>query len=253
MIVTNSRIKIFYILSLSFIILSCSSDDAPVDSNEETNTVLRSVNIEEKLYGEAKIEYTVTYNTDGDNYVRKIDFGSNKVEFFYDDENNIVEERFKLNGTLNQRTVYKYDSNNRRSKKEVFYNDNTTPDEIGNYTFNSKNQLISTDRETFTYDEDGNLATSQFIGGENVTHYRYDNKFRPDKNLKPINYFFYRTNNSLGGNIVGEEEKNGQGNDVYKQTWEYEYSNENLPIKRTLIISEGSSEIESNTAEYIYN
>jgi hypothetical protein len=245
-----NKLNLLLGILIGLTILSCSSDD---DNNQESNNsiILKSVQVQEKLFNESEINYSVNYILNSEGYVESIEFGNNQSIFIYDN-NNIIEENFYVNNVLNEKSVFTYDIQNRRIKKEVYYNGNSQPDEIINYFYNSNNQLISTDDENYTYDSDGNLATLNYVGGTETTYFEYEQTNNPLKNLRPINYFFYRTNNNNIGNLISEEQKDSNNNSIYKQVWSYEYSNLNYPTKRTLVSSEGTSELELNVVNYTY-
>jgi len=179
------------------------------------------------------------------------------TEFEYDNQNRITKmSKYSTNEDFNKTQTLTYSGNDLvRIVSEVFYlNDDEEYTKSGNiirsstgYTIELDNDGYPTKRErasegfsfvtTYQY-QSGNLTKvsfkqmwDDFITGEGITEYKYDNMKSPFLYCKtPKWYFICVIDNSIQNNIT---EKNHMYNKV-EYTYEYEYNNAGFPTKMTM-------------------
>ncbi|GAA4314377.1 hypothetical protein GCM10023115_28510 [Pontixanthobacter gangjinensis] len=280
--------KFLLLVALPFI-FSCSSDSPEVpDTTSSEGSLIKS----EKEYFFGALEKETTYYYNPDNTISKIEFNSvhegvGNFEYFYDENGRMEyftlslvdpfgDEREEVSTLFYEGeriarvcTDISMTSQNDSfpvkpmvDKTEFEYNSQGLVTKIIRYSYGD--QESSTCEELpyidstvdMEFDTKGNLSRMEDSGnffGSNYLTYTHDDTFHPYRNLKPV---YYRNiyNYSSENNVIAAEEFDADTNEkIGYVKYEYEFNENNYPIRLDKIWSTSDNSIyQSSAFEYTY-
>jgi hypothetical protein len=185
---------------------------------------------------------TITYTYDDHNRITMISepTGQNKGNFsmtYLEDGRVNVAKRLTNSGAV----ITEYDFFYTSDSQGYYFHGPNLPLDTAVFIFNAKNQVIKvqskrTGYSSFTYDGQGNVATSVAAGSDNTNTifdnvtYLYDNQKNPFSDIPPNNYcFMYLGDNEESTLINNIKFKNGD-------TYTYTYNSDGFPINGNIDI-----------------
>lgn len=265
---TMKNFKLLFGLLISAIILSCSSDDSG-EIGEQLNPKLPKKIISTYNTPNSPV-YSYEFSYNSNNTIREIihkeDGESDWVWKFYYENDIPVKSELIYGAIIN--VVYEYENEQLMYER---YSNSNFPDDYVNFRYFYTNGKLDyagfvNTGVFFYYDFDSNGNKTKQEDSNGVTLYTYDNKKNPFINLSskmnPI-FICNQIAEELGVHARGELTLflNSNPNNItiinrnnYFITFEYEYDNEDYPIKLTRAIeaSSGNNYNQIYTFEY-YN
>jgi hypothetical protein len=225
--------KIIFLISLIFVLYSCSTEDSSEDSNNNEVVLLKKLEQSNDL----DIEY-YKYNGTKLNYVSIGDESGQiwRLQFTYSGDLITKTEWFENNQPTGEKDVNTY-SNNKLSEVRI-YSPGAILEYIENYTYNSDG-TVDIITEGFNgnsggfvkifIDSNNNTIKKDYLGGY-VKLFEFDNKNNPYKNITGLNKIF-----SLGGRSVGNNNITKEIMPYGNKLFNYQYNSQNYPISCELL------------------
>lgn len=281
----KNKIVITLILIISFV--SC-------ENKKELNNDLKEFN----LYGKVKQIKNKYYEANESfGEIGKGEFGGVIIKIFNPDGNQVEEKNYNPDGSVNHKTIFKHNHKGLKTEERP-YNKDGNPFNYYNYSYNDADQILSkiwfnnssneiVQRETFEYDEKGNLITETTFSSNtisSVSKYKFDdlgrkieyNYFDNNGFLKWIRKYNYDDNNRLledisidsyskemtkktgyrydkFGNIIEENKYNSDSSLKERTVFEYEYDKNNNWIKKITYNNEAPKYILEREIVYLVN
>jgi hypothetical protein len=236
--------KIFYVLSITFLILqSCSSDDSSGDSSESSNqtTLLKKI-----VFSGQSINFTYQGNK-----LTKIVYPQGNYSYYlitYTGDLITRTEGFNNNNQPMNHDVFIY-SNNLLTQQKVYSNPNTL-EKTYTFTYNSNNSITkNTANSSILYNLDnvGNIIErKEYYNNslQNTYTYIYDQKNNPFKNVIGYNPLIFGPNLVLWSmstnNVISQAGSSGFSNN-------FQYNNQLYPTSVT-----STSSGQTTQANYYY-
>jgi hypothetical protein len=235
--------KLFYLLSITFLILqSCSSDNQDNSSNSSDNILLKKIVVSGQ-------SINFTYNG---NKIIKIVYPQGSYSYYlitYTGDQITRTEGFDNNNQPLNHDVFIY-SNNLLVQQKV-YSDINTLEKTHNFTYNSNNTITKTSNNSsivYDLDNNGNITKCRNYFNNSLQstyNYSYDNKNNPFKNVTGFNPLIFGPNLTLWSMST---------NNVINQTGSASFSNNhqyNSQLYPISVITTSSGQI--TQANYYYN
>ena len=248
--------NILIILFVGLIIISCSSDENN-DSNENSQELQKLIMISDTELDSDEIQSTIELIYDNENLtsIKEIFVGigeniwnytysGNQLETVNDIPVSLINDILIIEYTY-EREEYIVENNKLVSLTAYFRDELDEP-----FQFNFK--------ELYTY-SNNNITETRFLDSNNsvtgFNTYEYDNMNNAIKGLKDINRWIFPNSSIYGisdNNVVNRKEFDEDGNLLTEFQYEYEYDNNDFPIKRqtTYIPENGTSSIDTQFFTY---
>ncbi len=231
-------------LLYSLVIIICFAAGCKKDQQNNKVYLLKQQIIDDRIEGHPLDTTTYTYSDQ--NRILSITDGTppNRVSFSYtyDSESRIsIGRKYDNNGTL----IIEFDFYYNPGSSGYYFHGPTHPADTATFTFNSKKQAteiqsLHSGSQVFTYDVNGNIASSTIFaadGSSNIldqNYATYDNKKNPFSQIPAGNNYLmsivYQDPSTLINNIVINN----------ADTYAYTYNSDGFPTKALVTTSTGT-------------